>query len=87
MKSVKVADDLTFSAANTDGVGVYPITAPTWILVYAKQTDKAKGAIVKAFIEYMLGAGQTLAPTVNYAALPAELVGQATAQLSKLQIG
>lgn len=87
LAGVEIADDLTFSAANTKGTGVYPITAPTWILVYAKQADKAKGDALKAYLEYLLGDGQTLAPTVDYAPLPTDLVTKAKAQLSKLQIG
>ncbi len=87
LANVKVADDLTFTAANAAGPGVYPITAPTWVLVYAKQPDKAKGEAVKAYLNFLLTDGQTLAPTVNYAALPTDLAAKAKDQLSKLQIG
>ncbi len=87
LKNVAVKDDLTFAAADASGAGVYPITAPTWVLVYAKQTDKAKGTALKAYLNYLLTEGQTLAPTVNYAALPAELAAKAIKQLDKLQIG
>ncbi len=82
-----VADDLTYSPINAAGAGVYPITAPTWILVYAKQADKAKGDALKAFLNFVLTEGQTLAPTVNYAALPSDMATKAIAQLDKLQIG
>ena len=43
-----IADDLTYSPLNEPGADAYPITSPTWILVYANQTDKAKGTALKA---------------------------------------
>jgi phosphate transport system substrate-binding protein len=82
-----IAADLTFSPIDTTGAGVYPITAPTWILVRQKQTDTSKGAALKAYINFMLTTGQTIAPTVNYSPLPSELVQKAIAQLGQLQIG
>lgn len=82
-----VANDLTYSPINTKGAGVYPITAPTWILVYAKQTDKAKGDALKAYLKFILTDGQQIAPTVNYAPLPSDLANKAIAQLDSLQIG
>jgi phosphate transport system substrate-binding protein len=83
----EIADDLTFAPANAAGTGVYPITAPTWVLVYAKQADSAKGNALKAYLQYLLSDGQKLAPTVDYAPLPTELATKATDQLAKLQIG
>jgi phosphate transport system substrate-binding protein len=63
-----------------------PITSPTWILVYAKQTDKAKGQAVTAFLTYLLDEGQTLAKTVDYAPLPKNVSDLAKAQVAKIQI-
>ena len=54
----------------------YPITAPTWILVYTTQTDKAKGEALKGFLTYILTDGQDLAAAVDYAKLPDSLQGQ-----------
>ncbi len=71
--AAKVADDLTYSPLNEPGADVYPITSPTWILVYAKQTDKAKGTALKAFLNFILTDGQGLAASVNYAKLPDSL--------------
>ncbi len=82
-----VADDLTYAPQNAPGSGVYPITAPTWILVFEKQTDKAKGDALKAYLNFMLTTGQQIAPTVNYAPLSSDLDQKAIAQLDKLQIG
>lgn len=81
-----VKDDLTFSAVWADGDTAYPITAQTWIIIYANQTDKAKGEAVKAFIGFLLTEGQTFAKDVNYAPLPAELATKAIAQLDAIVI-
>jgi phosphate transport system substrate-binding protein len=82
-----IAPDLTYSPINAPGAGVYPITAPTWMIVRQKQTDKAKGDALKAYLDFMLTKGQTIAPTVNYAPLPSDAAQKAMAQLSQLQIG
>jgi len=78
--------DLTFSAVWASGDAAYPITAQTWIIAYANQTDKAKGEALKALLDYVLTEGQTLAPTVNYAPLPSALATQAVTQLGELVI-
>jgi len=84
--SATVAADLTYSPLNESGADAYPITSPTWIIVYANQTDKAKGELLKAFLTFVLNDGQGLAAAANYAKLPASLQQQAIAQLTKLQI-
>ncbi len=81
-----IKPDLTYSPLNSPGAGAYPITAPTWIIVYQKQTDKAKGTALQSFLTYVLNQGQSLAGPANYAKLPASLQQKAIAQLSQLQI-
>ncbi|MEO5723286.1 MAG: phosphate ABC transporter substrate-binding protein PstS [Ilumatobacteraceae bacterium] len=83
----KIADNLTFSAIWADGDTAYPITAQTWLITYAKQTDAAKGEVMKAFFSYMLTDGQKLAAGINYAPLPPELAAKALAQVDKIMIG
>ena len=81
-----IKDDLTFSAVWAEGEAAYPITAQTWFIVYANQTDKAKGEAVKALLGFLLTDGQTFAKDVNYAPLPAELATKAIAQLDAIVI-
>jgi len=83
----EIKDNLTYSAIWAEGDASYPITAQTWIIAYAKQTDAAKADALKAFIKYVLTDGQTLAPTVDYAPLPADLATRAIAQLDSLVVG
>jgi phosphate transport system substrate-binding protein len=86
-EGAEIKDDLTFSAIWADGDNAYPITAQTWIIAYKKQTDAAKAAALKAFINYILTDGQELAPTVNFAPLPTDLDDKAIAQLDAFEIG
>jgi phosphate transport system substrate-binding protein len=83
----KIADNLTYSAIWADGDTSYPITAQTWIIAYKKQTDAKKADALKAFLKYILTDGQTVAPTVNFAPLPADLATKAIAQLDAFQMG
>ena len=82
-----VKPDLTYSPLDAPGPGVYPITSPTWIIVYANQTDQAKGQALKDFLTYVLNEGQGLAEQAKYAKLPASLQQKAQQQLNQLQIG
>ena len=80
--------DLTYDPINASGAAAYPITSPTWIMVYASQTDAKKGAALKAFLGFIYGTGanegQSLAKTVDYAPLPKTVLAKAKAQLSKI---
>jgi phosphate transport system substrate-binding protein len=78
--------DLTYDPINATGAGAYPITSPTWVLVYANQTDANKGAAMKAFLNYIYKQGQQLATSVDYAPLPKALLKQAKAQVNKIVV-
>lgn len=78
--------DLTYDPLNAAGVKAYPIATPTWILVYKNQTDKAKGAAVRGFLNFMLTDGQALNESVNYAKLPTSYRTAALKQLESLVI-
>jgi len=86
LANVTVNPDLTYNPLWADGDTAYPITSPTWILTYANQADKAKGAALKAFLQYIYADGQGLANSVNYAKLSDAIKQQSVAQLDKLVI-
>jgi phosphate transport system substrate-binding protein len=86
LAGVTVNPDLSYNPLWADGDAAYPITAPTWILAYTTQADKAKGAALKAFLQYIYGEGQTVAAEVNYAKLPDTLKDKGLAQVDKLVI-
>ncbi len=78
--------DLSYNPLNADGDAAYPITAPTWILVYTNQTDRAKGDAIKGFLTYILTDGQDLANAIDYAELPDSLREKALAQVDKIVV-
>ena len=57
--------DLTYDPINSDGAAAYPITSPTWVIVYQEQSDAAKGNAIKGWLNYIYGDGQTLASCVR----------------------
>jgi phosphate transport system substrate-binding protein len=79
-----VASNLTFSAIWAPGATSYPITYQSWVLVYQAQSGANNTKMLKAYIGYLLGAGQKLLPQLNYAPLPASIDQKATAQLSMI---
>lgn len=79
-----INDDLTYDPLNASGAASYPITSPTWIIVYAKQPNAATADALKGYLNFMLTEGQKLAPSVGYAALPTALQEKAIAQLDKI---
>jgi phosphate transport system substrate-binding protein len=76
--------DLTFAAVDEPGATSYPITYQSWDLVYAKQPNANDAALLKAWLGYLLGAGQSLLTPLNLAPLPASIDTAATAQLSQI---
>jgi phosphate transport system substrate-binding protein len=86
VEGAEVAADLTYSPLNAPGDAAYPITSPTWIIIYKNQTDKAKGEAIKGFLTFILNDGQDLATDNGYAKLPSALVDKAKAQLDSIVI-
>ena len=78
--------DLTYDPINASGDGSYPITSPTWIIVYKNQPTKARGDAVKGFLNFVLTDGQQEAASAGYAGLPADLQQKAIDQLNQLVI-
>ncbi len=62
----------------------YPVTYQSWDLVYAKQPSANDAALLKAYLGYLLGAGQQLLTPLNLAPLPSSIDQAAVAQLSKI---
>ena len=81
---VTVAPNLTFHAVWASGATAYPITYQSWVLVIQKQSSANVTKMLKAYIGYLLGAGQQLLPSLNYAPLPASIDSMAKAQLDKI---
>jgi phosphate transport system substrate-binding protein len=63
----------------------YPISTPTWALVFAKPADAAKGKLIKDFLLYAVGPGQSVADQLFYAPLPSALQQQDKTAINSIQ--
>lgn len=84
---VKQNPDETYSPLNTKNKAGYPITSPTYLLVYSVQSDAAVGNAVKAFLTYIEDNSTKLAPAVDYAPIPAPFQRNALSAIAKIQVG
>ncbi|HEX3694121.1 MAG TPA: phosphate ABC transporter substrate-binding protein PstS [Polyangia bacterium] len=83
---IDVKGNLLFSALNAKGDKSYPITCQTWVIVYAKQSDHAKGEALKSYLKFLVKDGQKLLPEIDYAPLPASLQERAVKQIEKIKV-
>lgn len=84
LKGTTVNANLTYDPLNATGPNVYPITAPTYILVYTSQSDANVKAALQGFLDYLYGGGQDLAASVDFAKLPASILSKAKAQVGQI---
>ena len=71
--SQTIAGDLRASIVNAPGEAAYPISGFTWLLVYEKQTDKAKATALTRMLWWALHEGQKYTSDLGYAPLPKEI--------------
>jgi phosphate transport system substrate-binding protein len=83
---IDVKSNLLFSALDAKGDKAYPITAQTWVIVYAKQADRAKGQALKAYLTFLVKDGQSLLSEIDYAPLPQGLQEKALKQVDKVTL-
>jgi len=79
--------DYRVSIVNAPGATAYPIASFTWLLVYERQADAAKGAKLIDFLKWMYGDGQRSAAPLDYAPLPPALAQQLVTRLATIQVG
>jgi phosphate transport system substrate-binding protein len=84
LEGVSLASDGLYDPLNSPNAAAYPITAPAWLLVYASYSDAGTAKAVQAWAEYLAGACQKQAKTVDYAPLPKLW---STQTLARLQSG
>ena len=87
LDGVTVEDDLTYDPLNAPGADSYPITAPTYILVYSTYSDQTMVTNIQGWLTYVLTEGETLANGVDFANLPSSLQEKALAQVDKITVG
>jgi phosphate transport system substrate-binding protein len=70
---VKIPEDYRVSLTDAAGKDAYPISSFTYLLVYKKQDDSAKGKALLDFLKWALNDGQKLAPGLYYSPLPQDV--------------
>jgi phosphate transport system substrate-binding protein len=86
--AAKPPADLRFSTIDAPGPTTYPITAVTFLLVYQDLCkaglDATKAGLVKDWLNYAEGDGQSIASELEYAPLPDAIKQQAQAKVDGL---
>src|SRR4051812_48103468 len=77
--------DYRVSIVNAPGKGVYPISSFTWIIVYQKQPNAAKGRKLVDFLRWALADGQSMASPLDYAPLPETMRSGLATRLETIQ--
>ncbi len=62
--------DFRVSITNAPGKTAYPISSFTWLLIPVQSKDANRGKIISDFLNWMVTAGQKMAPELSYAPLP-----------------
>ena len=86
LEGVEPKADLTYDPLDSANPDAYPIAAPTWMLAYKNQPDKAKGDALKAWLSYLVGDGQKLAADNDYAALPSSFTDKAKSAITSIVV-
>jgi len=80
-----IPDDFRFSMVDAPGKDAYPISGATWLLVYQKQKDAAKGKKLVEFLKWAMGDGETMAKDLDYAPLPDSLRERVLKRISEIE--
>ena len=84
--TAEIPDDLRYSLTNADGKDAYPIAGTNWAIVYVKQPEGKRVAIVE-FLTWITHEGQDLCEGLHYARLPAALVQKIDKKLEQIKSG
>ncbi|MGH7583833.1 MAG: phosphate ABC transporter substrate-binding protein PstS, partial [Gemmatimonadales bacterium] len=78
--------DFRVSITNAPGPQAYPISSFTWFLVRPDMTDATKAKAMKAFLQWMVSPeAQGMAPALQYAPLPKEIITLEKARFKTLK--
>ena len=77
--------DFRVSITNAPGKNAYPISTFTWLLIPNKIADARNKNAIKAFLDWMLGAGQQYAAPMSYAPLPKPVIAKEQKQIGLIQ--
>ncbi len=74
----------SFSVVNEPGLGSYPISGYSWILLSARQPSTASAKALTALISWLTHAGQAYAAALGYVPLPPAVQQLATTTLTRV---
>lgn len=77
-------DDLRATIVNTSHPQGYPIAGFTWLVVYQEQDDPVKGKALVDMLWWVIHEGQELAPQLDYAPLPENVVALAEEMIASI---
>ena len=77
----------TTNIVNSSASGAYPISTPTYMLIYKDQTNKDKAQTMVDWIEWSLHKGTNLTTQLNYAPVPSSIVSQIDTLLGQVNVG
>lgn len=84
---VKLPADFRTSITDAPGPTAYPISSFTYLLIPQNQTNARKGTALIHFLDWALHDGQKLAPSLDYAPLPEDVVSKVEARVHALRVG
>ena len=85
MATAQIPDDFRFSMTNAPGKDSYPIAGTTWLLVYQKQADAAKGKKLVEFLKWAMDKGEGMAKALDYAPLPDNVRDRVIKRIGEIQ--
>jgi phosphate transport system substrate-binding protein len=71
---------------NAPGKEAYPISSFTWVILYANPSNPAKAKKLVDFLRWALHDGETVAPSLDYAPLPASMVKMLDKRLGEIKV-
>lgn len=84
LEGVTLAADGLYDPLDSPNARAYPITAPTWLLVYERYDDADHAKAVRAWAEHLVGACQRSAKAIDYAPLPEDWARATRARLETI---
>jgi len=70
------AKNFNLLMTNAPGVGAWPITATSWVIMYKQPKNAANSKVALEFFRYAYSDGKSAATALDYVPLPASLVNQ-----------
>jgi len=83
--AAKIPADYRVSITDAPGADSYPIASFTWLLIPSPAKDQAKGKVIIDFLNWMIDKGESEAPALTYAPLPAAVSARVKKTIATLK--